>query len=192
MLILRRSGAIMIAIYALANDIRAIEAHIALRRQSIPCCLIGPEYRHASVVHKVPFVFVGEGCETVVDGFLHPIPDGKLIRSHHMLCADRLIQHLKDVYNRDFANLFCGGIRFEEDQFYFYGNRIRLTDYETMIVKHLALCRGCCFTAEEITAFCLSGGSSAAVHVCNINAKNRASVTEKIVYSKRYQGYYIK
>ena len=65
-------------------------------------------------------------------------------------------------------------------------------DYETMIVKHLALCRGCCFTAEEITAFCLSGDSSAAVHVCNINAKNRASVTEKIVYSKRYQGYYIK
>lgn len=182
----------MIAIYALARDSRAWEAYASLRKQKIPCCFIGPEYGHASVVHKVPFVFIGEGCETVVDGFLHPIPDGKLIRSYDMLCAHRLIQHFKDVYDRDFANLFCGGIRFEEDQFYFYGNRIRLTDYEAMIVKHLALCRGQHFTAEELSAFCLSGDSSAAVHVCNINAKNRASVTEKIVYSKRYQGYYIK
>ena len=192
MLILHRSDAIMIAIYALSNDSRAADAHAALRRQSIPCCLIGPEYGHASVMHKVPFLFVGDGCETMVDGLHHPVPHSKMIRSYDMLCADRLIQQFQDVYGRDFANLICGGIRFEEDRFYFYGNRIYLTEHETLIVRHLALCRGQYFTSEEISAFCLWGGSSAAVHVCNINAKNRANVTEKIVYSKRYKGYYIK
>lgn len=182
----------MIAIYALSSDLRAVDAHAALRRQSIPCCLIGPEYGYASVMHKIPFLFVGDGCEAMVDGFCHPVPESKIIRSYDMLCADQLIGHLKRVYGLDYHNLSCGGIRFIEDKFYFYGNRINLTEHETLIVRHLALCRTQHFTAEEISAFCLNGGSSAAVHVCNINAKNRASITEKIVYSKRYQGYYIK
>lgn len=184
----------MIAIYAMADDYRAVDAFTALRKQAIPCCLIGPEYGHASVIPKVPFLFIGDGCEKIVSGFNDSVPEAKCIRTYKMLCADGLKERLKLVYGLDFTDLTCGGIRMLEKQFYFFGNRILLTEREKLIVRHLTLCRGIHFTAEELSAFCFDGGdgSTVAVHICNINAKNRASATERIIHSKRYKGYFIK
>lgn len=184
----------MIAIYAKAGDTRATELCAALRERSVPCGMVGPEYGLASMIHKVPFLFIGAGCEAMIDSFHNTIPDYKIIRSYDMLCPERLAEHLRKVYGLDFFHLSGGGIRFVEDQLYFFGNRISLTDCEKSILKLLLLCRGTYFTADEIAAFCLHGNSisSVAVHIHNINAKNVVSGTERIVYSKRYCGYRIK
>lgn len=184
----------MIAIYAMANDQRAREAYADLRKHSIPCSLIGPEYGHASVISKVPFLFAGRGCEEIVDGFHSSVHEIKIIRSYEALRADALMERLQSVYRLDFSNLTRGGIHFMENRFYFFGNRLELTEQEKLIVMHLTLCHGVAFNSDEIASFCLSGGkaTSVAVHICNINAKNRASATERIIYSKRYQGYYVK
>ena len=184
----------MIAVYAKAGDTRATELCAALRERSVPCGMVGPEYGLASMIHKVPFLFIGADCEAMIDSFHNAIPDHKIIRSYEMLCPEQLVEHLKNVYGLDFLHLSSGGIRFVEDQLYFFGNRISLTDCEKSILKLLLLSRGTYFTAEEIATFCLHGNSSSsvAVHIHNINAKNVATATERIVYSKRYCGYRIK
>ena len=184
----------MIAIYARRSDMHATAACTDLRKMGIPCILTGPEYGYTSVIQRVPFLFVGKGCEGITAGFSHEIPDTKFIQNYDMLTFDYLTDRLKQIYGLDYINLTCGGIRFHTDEFYFFGNRIRLTDIEKLIVRLLAVCRGCYFTAEEIAGFCLEGNksSSVAVHIHNINAKNVASVTERIIYSKRYCGYRVK
>lgn len=184
----------MIAIYAKAGDRRAAELCAALRERSVPCGMVGPEYGSASMIHKVPFLFIGAGCETMIECFHNAILDHKIIRSYELLCPEKLLEQLKNVYGLDFFHLSSGGIRFVEDQLYFFGNRISLTDCEKSILKLLLLSRGTYFTADEIAAFCLHGNSSSsvAVHIHNINAKNVATATERIVYSKRYCGYRVK
>lgn len=183
----------MIAVYARRSDTQAAEACCDLRKKGIPCILVGPEYGFTSVIERVPFVFIGSGCEDLIQGFRGTIPTIKRISDYALLTADSLMDRFLTVYGMDYNNFTRGGIRFEGDRCYFFGNRIYLTAHEELIVRHLALCGGNFFTAEEIAEFTLSGTpQSTTVHICNINRKNRASVTEKIIYSKRYRGYYVK
>ena len=156
----------MIAIYAKAGDRRAAELCAALRERSVPCGMVGPEYGSASMIHKVPFLFIGAGCETMIECFHNAIPDHKIIRSYEMLCPEKLLEQLKNVYGLDFLQLSGSGIRFVEDQLYFFGNRISLTDCEKSILKLLLLCRGTYFTADEIAAFCLLRCRAYTQHQC--------------------------
>lgn len=184
----------MLVIYTMRTDVRAVQVRARLLDAGIPCALVGPEYGNAALVHKVPFVYFGRECKPIADGFEKTVPAYRILPSYDSLTPELLTEYARTLYGMDYYNLSRGGIQFVNDVLHFFGNRILLTDRERCIVKLLSACPEIYFTAEEIAALCLDAGGDNAVkvHISHINSKNVSSVHDKIIYSKRFYGYYVK
>jgi len=184
----------MIAIYAGRANTEARECRKQLLYDGIPCALIGPEYGHADLAMRLPFLTVTEDARDIAESFICSISADKILRFPPDIPAPIAFrQAYLRRFGTDMDTAHIRDVRFIAGEVLYRGNPVHLTPVEMRILRLLLFCRGEYFHSDEIAALCTEQecAKTAAVHVCAINEKTRRISCQKIIETRRYKGYRI-